>query len=90
MCLILSVLERINILLVENKGLTGAAGGRELLSDSEPRYGVDVIGFNSEPLKSKVPEKSISFLHLGERLLKLVLPSTVVWMTFWGFLVASQ
>lgn len=70
MCLILSVLERINILLVENKGLTGAAGGRELLSDSEPRYGVDVIGFNSEPLKSKVPEKSISFLHLGERLLK--------------------
>jgi len=55
---------------VENKGLTGAAGGRELLSDSEPRYGVDVIGFNSEPLKSKVPEKSISFLHLGERLLK--------------------
>lgn len=62
----------------------------ELLSDSEPRYGVDVIGFNSEPLKSKVPEKSISFLHLGERLLKLVLPSTVVWMTFGGFLVASQ
>lgn len=57
----------------------------ELLSDSEPRYGVDVIGFNSEPLKSKVPEKSISFLHLGERLFKLVLPSTVVWMTFWGF-----